>query len=232
MNLIEVQTKLYESLKESGWAKLFRSFLLSNDFLSILQKLADFSAKGKNFTPTMKQLFTAFYECPVDKVKVIIVSQDVYTQQGVADGIPFSCSNTMHRNAPLRNLQRAIAKTVYNDMEKYEKMSPDLRYLSKQGVLFVNTTLTTEINKIDKHVELWKPFTGFMIDMLSQLDDVVWVFLGEKTWRYTSSIEGDCLVVSDPALSIYTRSNLWNCEDVFNRVNEWLENHGQTKIEW
>jgi len=92
VDLKEVQMKLYERLKPSGWGQQLKGFLLSDDFYSLLNKLLDQANDQKRFTPTMKQVFRAFEECPYDKLKVIIVTQDPYPYAGVADGIAFSCS--------------------------------------------------------------------------------------------------------------------------------------------
>lgn len=225
MNLEQIQLKLYEKLKERGWG-ILRSFILSNDFLNILKKLAEFSADGKNFTPSIKQLFNAFYECPLDKLKVIIVGQDVYPQPGVADGIAFSCSNKMKPEVSLKYIQKAIIQTVYQDDRV---LSPDLRYLSNQGVLLINTAFTTEINKIGKHIELWKPFFAFLVDIMPK--DVLWVFLGAKAQVYIPFVN-NYLTATHPAYAAYSRSHQWDCGDVFNKINEWLEQRSQTKIKW
>ena len=227
MDLEQIQIRLYENLKECGWG-ILRSFILSDDFLNILKKLAEFSADGKNFTPSIKQLFNAFYECPLDKLKVVIVGQDVYPQPGVADGIAFSCSNKMKPEASLKYIQKAIIQTVYQN-ENERVLSPDLRYLANQGVLLINTAFTTEINKIGKHIELWKPFFAFLIDILPK--NILWVFLGAKAQSYSSFVN-NYLTATHPAYAAYSRSHQWDCNNIFNKINEWLEQQNQIKIKW
>jgi len=76
VNLKEVQLKLYEQLKPSGWADKLKMFILSDEFYTILDTLLKQSMEGKKFTPTIKHLFRAFEECPYDKLRVIFVGQD------------------------------------------------------------------------------------------------------------------------------------------------------------
>jgi len=140
VDLKEVQMKLYERLKPSGWGQQLKGFLLSDDFYSLLNKLLDQANDQKRFTPTMKQVFRAFEECPYDKLKVIIVTQDPYPYAGVADGIAFSCSNTGKIAASLKYIFKDIETNVY--LDGYE-WNPDLARWSNQGVLMLNTALTT-----------------------------------------------------------------------------------------
>lgn len=72
----EIQHKLIEKLRPSGWADFLKGHLQSDDFTKIIDYLVSETKAGRRFTPSLKQLFTAFEECPVDKVKVVLIGQD------------------------------------------------------------------------------------------------------------------------------------------------------------
>ena len=74
--LKEVQLKLHDAIKPSGWGNKLKMFVLSDDFYKILERLMIESNAGKKFTPTIKHLFKASEECPYDELKVVIVGQD------------------------------------------------------------------------------------------------------------------------------------------------------------
>lgn len=76
VDLKDIQSKLYQRLKPSGWGDKLKGFLLSDDFYTILDFLLTEAMENKRFTPTMKQLFKAFEECPYSSLKVVIVGQD------------------------------------------------------------------------------------------------------------------------------------------------------------
>lgn len=76
VNIEEVKMKLYENLKSSGWGDKLKSFILSSDFDRILNQLLADAKQGKRFTPVLKQVFRAFEECPLDRLKVVMVGQD------------------------------------------------------------------------------------------------------------------------------------------------------------
>lgn len=76
MNLEEIKQKLFTKLEASGWDRIFKSFIFSTEFDSILNTLYRLSQEDKRFTPTLKQLFRAFEECPYNKLQVVIIGQD------------------------------------------------------------------------------------------------------------------------------------------------------------
>ena len=145
MKIKEIQSKLYEKLKPSGWGDKLKLFLLSKDFEQILTHLYNESQDGRKFTPVLKDLFRAFEECPYNNLKIVIIGQDPYPQAGVADGISFSCSHTGKVQPSLRYIFKEIEETVYPDGMTWD---PDLKRWSNQGILMLNTAMTCEIGNI------------------------------------------------------------------------------------
>ena len=94
LDIEEIKEKLLIKLEVSGWARVLKGFIESKDFDNTIFALAKQAQDGKRFTPTLKNLFRAFEECPYDKLKVIIVSPDPYPGFKEADGIAFSLKNT------------------------------------------------------------------------------------------------------------------------------------------
>ena len=237
INLKDIQQKLYEKLKPSGWADKLKGFILSEDFHNILKELLSQSQNGARFTPVLKQLFRAFEECPYNELKVIMIGQDPYPKAEVADGISFSCGNTLQVQASLKYIFKEIDDTIYRDKEYADKLTfhPDLARWSNQGVLMLNTALTTTVGKIGVHVELWKPFLTYLFDMLSSYNTgLVYVFMGNKAkeWRTHIGKNNFKFFTSHPASAAYQGAQRWNSGDVFNQVNKVLMDHYKTQITW
>jgi uracil-DNA glycosylase len=231
----DISFKLAELLKSSGWHNILKGFLLSEDFDKIIFALKDEVDNDRRFTPPLKQVFRSFQECPVDDLKVVFIGQDPYPQLNVADGISFSCGNTMKKEASLRYIHNAIAKTVYNDKIQAKDLSADLTPWANQGILMLNTSLTTEIGKIGKHFSIWEPFTNYMLDMINSMDkSVIFVFLGKKAQEYEELISDKHvkLYASHPASAAYQKQQEWDCNDIFNKINAKLIENNQKIITW
>jgi uracil-DNA glycosylase len=235
----EYAKKLYEMLKPSGWHNILKGFLLSEDFVTIITTLEKCVADGERFTPPLKQVFNAFMQCPYDKTRVIVLGQDPYPQLGAADGIAFSCGNTKKPEASLRYILNAVNDTVYESKKDVTKFDPDLTRWANQGVLLLNTALTTEINKIGKHLDIWQPFITYLVDMLNSSDnDYVWVFMGKKAEEYKDLVDdvlnnSVILKCSHPASAAYAKSKNWDCNNIFNAVNQHLKKQNKLpEIVW
>jgi uracil-DNA glycosylase len=230
VNLKEIQQKLYEKLKPSGWAERMKAFLLSDDFHSILEDLLEQTHGGKRFTPVLKQLFRAFEECPFEELHTIIIGQSPHPKAGEADGILLSASNTGVANASLNKVFGELERTVTSSYVH----NPDLKRWSNQGVLMLNPALTTEIGKVDTHIELWKPFMVYLFDVLNNSDTGrVYVFMGTKAkdWNHYISKNNFKFFVSNPAGATYRNTN-WDSGDLFNSINKVLTQNRNIEITW
>lgn len=231
VNLTDIQQKLYEKLVPSGWGNKLKTFILSDDFLSILQTLLSESQSGKRFTPVLKQIFRAFEECPYEELKVVMIGQDPYPQPLVADGVAFSCSNTGKPEASLRNMFKELETTVYPDGYTWD---PNLDRWSKQGVLMLNTALTTQTGQIGAHMELWKPFITFLMDMLAiNNSGLIYVYMGAKAKDWAKMIPANNykFFTSHPAAAAY-RGGVWDSGGVFTQVNKILKENQNFEIKW
>jgi uracil-DNA glycosylase len=232
VNIQDVQQKLYEKLKPSGWGDKLKTFLLSEDFTNILNQLLEESESGKHFTPIVKQIFRAFEECPYEELKIVFIGQDPYPKAGVADGISFSCSNEGKIQTSLKFIYKELEATVYPEGMEW---NPDLKHWSNQGILMLNTALTTTAGKIGAHVELWKPFMMYLLDMLNAYNSgLVYVFLGKKAqaWNEHISANNFKCFSTHPASAAYRGKLGWDSGDLFNQINNIIHEHYGTNISW
>jgi len=233
INIEDIKNKLYNNLKPSGWARILKDFIYSKDFDNIIKELAKQSSEGKRFTPTFKNMFRAFEECPYDKTKVIVVGQDPYPTVDVADGIAFSCKNTPNLQPSIRYILTAINDTVYDGNATSSEQ--DLTRWANQGVLLLNTALTTTVSKSGQHFKIWQPFTAYLFDWLNWNNSgIVYIYMGKKAeeWRDSVSDNNYKLIVSHPASAAYTKQQKWECNDVFNHTNKIMHNLYGEKITW
>ena len=233
MNIEEYKQKIFERLEVSGWGEVLKSFIFSLEFGKILTTLYELTKVDKRFTPPLKQAFRSFEECPLDKLKVVIIGQDPYPQLGVADGISFSCSNTNALQPSLRYILGEVNKTVYGDNPVSTDV--DLKRWSNQGILMLNTSLTTEVGKIGQHYDIWKDFTAYLLDYLTHnKENIVYIYMGKKAqeWEVMTGDNNHKLFVSHPASAAYTKQKHWNSDNVFLKTQLLVKKYHNTDIIW
>lgn len=233
LDLEEIKDKLYQRLEPSGWAVKLRSFIYSSDFDNIIVQLARMSLDGKRFTPPLKQVFRAFEECPYSELKVVIVGQDPYPQFGVADGIAFSCSNTMELQPSLKYMLDEINRTVYED--KNISTDVDLVRWSSQGILMLNTALTTTVGKIGQHYTIWKPFLAFLFDHLTWYNNgLVYIYMGKQAHEWADAVNDNNykIKISHPASAAYNKQSTWDSQGAFVQTKEIIQKNYNYSIDW
>jgi len=230
--LKQVQLKLYEQLKDSGWANKLKAFILSEEFLNILRQLAQNQLAGKRFTPTIKHLFRAFEQCPYENLKVVIVGQDPYPKEGVADGIAFSCKYAAHPSQIQPSL-KAIYKGLENEGIQHMHYY-DLADWANQGILMLNTALTTEIGYAGAHTSLWNQFIIFLMDVLKSNTGLTYVFMGKTAQTYMQYVDAEnnyLLQCKHPASAAYTGGE-WESNGVFTKTSQIVKDNYKYDIKW
>ena len=105
--------------------------------------------------PLNDKIFAAF-NFNFDDIKVVIIGQDPYIHRDQAMGLCFAVPEGIKSPPSLNN----IWKEMESDLcIKVDKTKTDLTYLMNQGVLLLNSALTTVEEVSNKHADIWKPFT-------------------------------------------------------------------------
>jgi len=233
VDLEDIKQKLIEKLKPSGWSVKLRSFINSSDFSDIIEALYNEREAGKRFTPPLKYVFRAFEECPYDELKVVIVGQDPYPRLDVADGIAFSCSKTKELQPSLSYILDEINRTVYHGHPG--SLDVDLKRWSNQGILMLNTALTTTINKVGQHYDIWKPFIAYLLDYLNCTNTgLVYIYMGKQaqSWSDSTYDINYKFFVSHPASAAYNKQSRWDSSNLFVEVKKIVEKQYGYSITW
>ena len=233
VNLDEIRDKLYEKLKASGWALKLRTFIYSDAFDSILIQLLKEAKSGDRFTPPLKNVFKAFTECPYNELKVVLIGQNPYPYANVCDGIAFSAKDANFIPSALKFMFREIETTIYP--EGGYTWNPNLVRWSNQGILMINTTLTTTVGKVDVHYDLWKPFIGFLLDILGSYNPgLIYVFIGTKAKRWSDMVpeSNHKLYATHPSSAAHTLKELWDSDGLFPKISELMMSHYKHKMIW
>ena len=233
LDIEDIKNKLYKKLEKSGWGVKLRSLIYSSDFDNIIKKLAKASLDGKRFTPKLSQMFRAFEECPLDQLKVVIIGQDPYNQFGIADGIAFSSSNSEETQPGLTQMLEEINKHVYKGNPG--SLNSDLTRWANQGVLMLNTALTTTVGKSGQHYSIWQPFMAYLFDYLTwNVNGLVYIYMGKeaKVWADAVNDNNYKLFTTHPASASYNNLAQWDSNGAFVKTAEILKQNYKFDIEW
>jgi uracil-DNA glycosylase len=223
------------------WALKFKPFIESEEFDKIVKFLKSESrpppeGEGKTICPEWTNVFKAFEKTPYKDLKCIFILQDPYPwiKDGkyVADGIAMSCSNTGICQPSLDLFYDGIA----DDLDEDVPHMPDLSYLAEQGVLFLNTSLTVEVNKPTSHKGIWDPFMDFMINEVVNFYNrgLIYVSLGKNAQITAKAIMPFLhwgFEVEHPAAAAHAERK-WNHDKIFTKINKILRESNNEQINW
>lgn len=181
--------------------------------------------------PPGRLIFNAFNLCPFDKVKVVLIGQDPYHEQGQAQGLCFSVPNGVTPPPSLQN----IFKEISDDLGTPPSSDTDLSRWARQGVLLLNATLTVREHQAGSHQRKgWEQFTDAVIKILNkERDGLVFILWGGYAQSKRSLIDPARHLVLRSAhpspLSAY-RGFFGNHH--FSLANEYLAKQGLAPIQW
>ncbi len=235
------------------WAESLKPFIESKEMDEIYAFLKQRSQEGRKICPDSSNTFRAFYETPKEYLNTIFLLQDPYpwikNDVVVADGVAMSCRNTGALQPSLKLFYDGVVDCLpgYKQMlkEGTSQLSPDLGYLCNQGVMMLNTSLTTELNKPNSHseaqvggkkIKLWEPFVKFLFEeVISRYKSrKILIFCGAESQyyaRYINPLQHKCINIEHPAAAAH-KERAWNHEKIFLKINTLLAEDKMPTIDW
>ena len=182
--------------------------------------------------PPGQFIFNAFNLCPFNEVKVVIIGQDPYHEQGQAMGLSFSVPSGVMMPPSLVN----IFKEICDDLGKPMPTSGDLTRWEKQGVLLLNATLTVRAHQAASHQRRgWETFTDAAIKALSdQREHLVFILWGGYARSKAKLIDQSRHLVLQSVHPSPLSANRggWFGNHHFSLANAYLRQWGIEEIEW
>ena len=134
--------------------------------------------------PPSEMVFNALSLTPPENVKIVILGQDPYHDNGQAMGLSFSVPDNIKSPPSLKNIFREIEQ----DLGILMPDKGDLTNWAKQGVLLLNTVLTVLPHTPQSHKNKgWEIFTDEIIHYINNnLNNVVFMLWGGYTKKKSS----------------------------------------------
>lgn len=217
---------------EASWHEALKDEFDKLYFTHLVERVRRAYQGATPIYPEGRYIFRALDECPLDKVKVLILGQDPYHGEGQAEGLSFSVPEGVAPPPSLVNIKREIESDLGRPSAiRAGHLMPWVR----EGVLLLNATLTVEAGRAGSHQGWgWESFTDKIIEVLNkQARPLVFMLWGSYARRKGAMIDR-CrhLVLEAPhpsPLSVYR--GFYGCRH-FSQANNFLIQQGQSPINW
>ncbi len=187
--------------------------------------------RTRQIFPHSEDIFNAFHLTPLKSVKVVILGQDPYHNEGQAHGLCFSVKPDVDIPPSLVN----IYKELHDDLGCYIPNNGYLEKWAKQGVLLLNTILTVQAHAAFSHKNIgWEKFTDAAIRVLNREDrPIVFILWGKPAQMKRAMLDNkNHLILEAPHPSPLSAFRGFFGSKPFSQTNTFLINNGLTPIDW
>lgn len=215
---------------ESSWKNALGP-VFHTDTFSALARFIKIEYQEQTVFPPGAKIFSAFWQCPLPSVKVVILGQDPYHGPGQAHGLSFSVAPGVPFPPSLLNIFKELKRDLGLDLPP----NGDLSRWAAQGVFLLNATLTVRANAAGSHQHQgWETFTDEVIRTINrEREQVVFLLWGAFAQKKADLIDSNKhLVLTAPhpsPLSAYR--GFLGCGH-FSKANAYLEITGRNPIAW
>lgn len=225
-----MEKSIVDSL-HGNWKEILKEEF-GKGYFKELQNFVASTYRDNECFPAKENIFSAFNSCDFKDVKVVILGQDPYHDNGQAHGLSFSVLDGVKQPPSLVNIFKELA----TDIDYTIPTSGDLSHWAKQGVLLLNATLTVEAHKVGSHQKKgWEKFTDAVIQKISEeRENVVFLLWGGYAKKKGAKIDAEkhCVLTSGHPSPLSANRGYWfgNCH--FSKTNEFLKSKNRDEINW
>lgn len=213
-----------------SWLDALRSEFAQLYYRELHEFVADQRATGSVFPPA-EDVFNSLKFTPLEQVRVLILGQDPYHDEGQAHGLCFSVRPGVTPPPSLKNIFRELR----DDLGCPEPNHGCLEAWAKQGVLLLNTVLTVRAHEPASHQKKgWEQFTDAIIRIVSaRPEPVVFVLWGAHAQKKIKLIDAmRHLIVQSAHPSPLSASNGFFGSKPFSKINAFLRERRLPEVDW
>lgn len=218
------------SMIQNDWLEPLNPEFRKPYYAELFQFVKEEYAARKVFPPA-DDIFNAFHLTPLSQVKVVILGQDPYHNDGQAHGLCFSVKPDVDVPPSLVNIYQELHDDLGCDI-------PNNGYLTKwaeQGVLMLNTVLTVRAHQANSHRgKGWEEFTDAAIRILNEQDrPIVFILWGSPAQKKAAMLHNPKhLILKSPHPSPLSAYRGFFGSRPFSQTNEFLERNGLEPVDW
>jgi uracil-DNA glycosylase len=213
----------------ASWRKVLAGEL-DQPYFRELQKFVRAQRQAHTVFPPAEDVFNAFKHTPYDKVKVLLLGQDPYHDDGQAHGLCFSVRPGVKPPPSLVN----IFKELHSDLGCTVPDNGCLTPWAEQGVMLLNAVLTVRAHEPASHKDRgWETFTDAVIRALSaRPEPVVFVLWGGYAQKKQQLIDAGRHRILTAAHPSPLSAKKFFGSRPFSLVNQALMELGRTPVDW
>ncbi len=213
----------------NNWDNILKEEINKPYFKELIRFLNE-ESKVKTIFPHKTNLFRALKLTDYNDVKVVILGQDPYFNDGEANGLCFSVNDGIRIPPSLRNIFKELKEDLNID-----RTNTDLSDWAKQGILLLNTVLTVEKGKAFSHRNKgWETFTDKIIEKLNEKEDpIVFILWGSPARSKKVLITNKKhMIVESTHPSPFAYFHGFQGSKPFSNTNKLLKNVNKKEIKW
>ena len=212
------------------WLEALKGEFRKPYYRALFQKVGEEYQTRKIFPPA-DDIFNPFHFTPLSQVKVVILGQDPYHNDGQAHGLCFSVKKEVDIPPSLVN----IYQELHDDLGCYIPNNGYLEKWARQGVMMLNTVLTVRAHQANSHRGIgWEEFTDAAIRVIAEQDrPIVFLLWGRPAQAKKSMIYNPKhLVLEAPHPSPLSAYRGFFGSRPFSKTNDFLTANNLTPIDW
>ncbi len=216
---------------EKSWLKVLNNEF-NQEYFHNLSHFVKEQYKKKKCYPPGKLIFSAFDNCSLNDLKVVIIGQDPYHGSFQANGLCFSVDTKVVNPPSLNNMFKEIS----TDLDRILRTDGNLIDWANQGVMLLNSVLTVENGLPGSHANRgWEKFTDNVIRAISdKKENIVFMLWGGYAKKKESLIKKNnhLILKSGHPSPLSANKGYWFGNKHFSKCNDYLIKNNLSPIKW
>lgn len=212
-----------------SWREILGEEVEQPYFQRLRRFLAEERARHQVF-PSEENVFQALEWTPWEKVRVVVLGQDPYHDEGQAHGVAFSVPPGVKPPPSLRN----ILKELHEDLGCPVPNHGWLASWARQGVLLLNTVLTVRAHEAGSHRDQgWERFSDAVLGAIqARSTPAVFVLWGNAARKKAAQIASRHTVLQSAHPSPLSARHGFLGSKPFSVINRALDAQDSAIIDW
>ncbi len=203
------------------WFEQLKPIVYSERFDNMLSEA--YSLSNGRILPEKRALFAPFRVCSPDNLKLVIIGEkprNIKDYNGLALADNPECMKDSF-----------LTKTIWNKIEEdfwdglLLNNDISMMNIAKQGVLMINSSMTTSYSNPEDHEMFWEPFVAALIRNIIKHKRVPFLLFGEETFKYTDILKAFKIEYSrakNPRLSTKWEFSFKRIHELTNKEIKWM----------